>query len=1137
MTNIINKIKTNIALIAAVFAVVSLPVEVNAFVATTYTDNSALAQGNWVKISVTQTGIHFIPAATLRQWGFSDPMKVQIHGYGACMVPDQMTAATFYDDLPQIAVMRTAAGVYFYGHGLVQWARTASHYTQRYNPYSNEGYYFLTEGVGEELQSVASIGQYNPQNPAVTTFNERIFHEKDLVTFSQSGLTLYGEDFRYTKTQKFPFRLNGLVPDTKVWMRTTFGAATTKSSIIDIAVDDEKIASASIDAMKDGFGADGISQVSFTPDGEQIQVSITHKTDGLVSAAHLDAITLNYTRKIKMDGGLLDFEATSSTVALEGATSQTHVWDVTNILKPFEMNTTMASDGRLMWTNSYSGTRRYLAWNENATMLTPKYAGTVANQNIHGVTDIPDMVIFTVADWAGEAERLANIHRAAPDNFNVLVLNQDLVFNEFSSGQRDPGAFRKCLKYFYDRSNAAADESHSLRYAVMFGRATFDNRRITEDFKGYTSPFMPTWQTTDAVSSFSSFTSDDFYGMLDDNTGAILSQPLIRVAVGRIPAQSLRTARDFVDKLIAYNNNSLYSHWKNNVVLEADNGNNGIFMDGTEAMQKNLFIDADPKDFTYNKIYYDAFTIQNGVCSGAIELYKRLLDEGIAWWFYNGHGARETLGGEGLHNKSDIESMYNKRLPILFAATCSFGLWDGPLACGAETMLFNTQGGTIACVTPSRKVYVTDNDILVKELGKHILRRDEQGNYKRLGDMLLSFKNSLRSSNGSNASLSKLRFVTMGDPAMRLTTPSNRMELELINDQVPDPLGDATIMARQKVTFSGSVLAPDGTPIDDFNGQMMATLYDAEHSTTSNGTQVDDTGAKKVTFEEMGQKLFMGRASVVNGQFSLTMNMPAEIADNFREATFNMYAWSDDGREAAGVCRSFFISGYDDTAEADTIPPTIDYAYLNHSSFTNGTTVNESPMFIASVSDDTGINMSSAGIGHQMTLKLDDRRTFSNISLYYSPSSDGSPSGTIAYPITELEAGNHTLTFRVWDTDGNSSSQTLSFFVEPGAAPEMFDVYTDANPASTHANFYISHNRPDAMATVSIEIYDMAGHRIWTATESGRSDMFTSMPIQWNLSHAGGARVPRGIYLYRAILKIDGHTLTSKARRIAVGGY
>lgn len=161
-------------------------------------------------------------------------------------------------------------------------------------------------------------------------------------------------------------------------------------------------------------------------------------------------------------------------------------------------------------------------------------------------------------------------------------------------------------------------------------------------------------------------------------------------------------------------------------------------------------------------------------------------------------------------------------------------------------------------------------------------------------------------------------------------------------------------------------------------------------------------------------------------------------------------------------------------------------------------------MFIASVKDDIGINLSTAGIGHQMTIQVDNRRVFNDVALYYTPSSDGTPGGTINYPMQTLEEGNHTLSFRVWDTSGNSASKELSFFVEPGASPQLFDVYTDANPATDLANFYLTHNRPDQEVTVTVSVYNLLGRLVWTSTSTDRSDMFSSAPISWDLRDMGG---------------------------------
>jgi hypothetical protein len=224
----------------------------------------------------------------------------------------------------------------------------------------------------------------------------------------------------------------------------------------------------------------------------------------------------------------------------------------------------------------------------------------------------------------------------------------------------------------------------------------------------------------------------------------------------------------------------------------------------------------------------------------------------------------------------------------------------------------------------------------------------------------------------------------------------------------------------------------------------------------------------------------------------------------------------------------------DESEPADTIAPTIETFYINHPSFKSGDTVNDSPMVIATISDNVGINLSSAGIGHQLSLTLDDNQSYSDVSFYYTPGYDEDQIGTINYPLDGLNEGLHTLRLRIWDTTGNSASKSLEFYVRQDAAPTIFDIYSDANPASTVANFYISHDRPDAMLNVTITVYDLWGRPVWSDSQSGRSDMFTSIPISWDLTDYAGRRVNHGIYLYRASISTDNETFETASRRIAV---
>lgn len=169
-----------------------------------------------------------------------------------------------------------------------------------------------------------------------------------------------------------------------------------------------------------------------------------------------------------------------------------------------------------------------------------------------------------------------------------------------------------------------------------------------------------------------------------------------------------------------------------------------------------------------------------------------------------------------------------------------------------------------------------------------------------------------------------------------------------------------------------------------------------------------------------------------------------------------------------------------------------------------------------------------------MNAVIDGKTVYSQISAGYTPFSDGRPGGSILYTLDELAEGAHTLTLNVWDTSGNFAERSIEFFVEKNKAPVIFDVYTDTNPASTVANFFVSHDRPEAMATVHVTVYTLLGRPVWTGSAQGPSDMFESVPVSWDLRDSGGRRVPRGIYVYRATITSEGEVFETASRRLAV---
>ena len=68
-----------------------------------YTRESVLNSGSWVRVKVYDNGIYQISYSDLQQWGFSDPSKVKVYGYGGKMLEEDFTTP-YTDDLPEIPV-------------------------------------------------------------------------------------------------------------------------------------------------------------------------------------------------------------------------------------------------------------------------------------------------------------------------------------------------------------------------------------------------------------------------------------------------------------------------------------------------------------------------------------------------------------------------------------------------------------------------------------------------------------------------------------------------------------------------------------------------------------------------------------------------------------------------------------------------------------------------------------------------------------------------------------------------------------------------------------------------------------------------------------------------------------------------
>ena len=155
-----------------------------------YVSHSMLATGRWAKIRVSQTGVYQLTNDLVRKAGFTDINKVKIYGYGGAKQPELLMAdyLTETDDLKEVPTCTVGGKRLFYAVGPVSWNdKTAMSRTR--NPYSDYGYYFLTEN-----DSTTALTQSEEEFKAAhypTADDYHSLYEVDDYSWYHGGRNLY----------------------------------------------------------------------------------------------------------------------------------------------------------------------------------------------------------------------------------------------------------------------------------------------------------------------------------------------------------------------------------------------------------------------------------------------------------------------------------------------------------------------------------------------------------------------------------------------------------------------------------------------------------------------------------------------------------------------------------------------------------------------------------------------------------------------------------------------------------------------------------------------------------------------------------------------------------------------------------
>lgn len=1110
-----------------------------------YAVKSKLASGKWAKIEVTASGMQFVSNSVLSSLGLN-PAQTNVYGYGGRMIPEKMSAGD-PDDLPLIPSVRLADGIIFFGTDNVVWTpselldgMTYSHLT---HAYSSTGYYFLSDRpLAEGEQNVAAKGDYTviADAPERSVFRARVLHELEQTAPATTGRLLLGEDFRSNSNQTFSFSLPGNAGGIKMRARVAAAVSGGSASFI-YSANGSRLPSVSTDAVgpitdSSRFLQTASSTKDIAGTGSSLSIGISCSLSGVATTAALDYIEVEYDRRLSLSEGWLYFHDVISeptTFVITGCDRNTKVWDVTEPWHPIEVNATL-SGSALRFSELRTGLREYVAFSpssSNCIALSAKQTTSVANQDIHAMAN-PDMLIIAPLRYQNQANELADLHRKN-DGMVVHVLTPEAIYNEFSSGNPDVGAFRKVLKMWADRAGANSS-LHYPGYCLLVGKAIYDNKHVTKAVQQLGYPTVPIWQSRGGYTESSSYSTDDYIGMTDDSdNGFSIGSQTIRTAVGRLPVKNETEASAFVEKYKEYISRPAYGSWRNNVMIIADDQDRGQHLDQAEAVYTGMVSSGNGNSFAYEKLYLDSYPLVATATGDRYPSAKARMmqrwNEGVSWIQYIGHAHPSGWSHEQLLTWTDITGFSNEHLPFLYAATCSFARHDALTTSGAEEMVLNPNGGIIGTICPARTVYIPQNGTLTRTTSYEIYKRNENGSPRRTGEVMIAGKNKYPGSDEN-----KLKFSFLGDPAMKVPSPEHRVVVESIGDVVLEEVDNESlpvIGARSRLMVKGRIDSYDGTLLSDFNGELHLTLFDAERVVSTNGNGSDGVVS---LYNDRKTRLFTGATRVKNGRWEIKVLMPSEIENNWSPAQFSLYAYSDNGREANGACSQLYVYGVDESVDEDTTGPTISVMTLNDNSFEPGDITHSSPVMLATVSDPSGVNISDAGIGHKMLLTLDSTHHYNDVGMFYTPDPDTEGGGKIAYPMSGLAPGNHDLKLTVWDNAGNSTSRTLEFRVGLNQEVDFIDLLTDANPAHDKVTFTLKTDRIKNQLKYTIDVYTLGGHKVWSSGKSARSRNDGTVRQTWYLDDSNGTRVNRGIYLCRATIECDEGVQTSKTVKLAV---
>lgn len=1105
----------------------------------TYATSSVLTMGNWYRIAIEKDGVFKLTPSLLQELGAANNINsnnIRVFGNGGGMLPEQNSAPR-PDDLQEIPLLMLDGGdgifngndfALFYAEGPHSWQFNEGNqrYEHQINAYTERSFYFITtdNGTGKRITSQPDPAITNP-NYTTTTYDDYAFVEDEKFNLLKTGRMWLGDVFDFQLSYNYSFNFPNITTNSQATVRVrAAGRSNSTGTFLQTRLNNTNLVTNPFQPVANRNDADFVTLSDqtggFTPTSGVLPFTISYVNAANPSGvAWLDFVEVVVRRNLifqnttllvrdkqaQLAGGWSQFQ-----MVRQGTGGPPVVMDVTNIHNPRRLALVPQGGATFSFTANGDSLRQFAIFDPSGnTADVPIAAGVVQNQNLHA-TGATDMVIVTHPTFAMQAEKLAVYHRS--EGLRVLVATPQQIYNEFSSGNQDITAIRDLMRMLQSRATSTADFP---KYLLLFGDASYD-------FKNKIAPnhnFIPIYQSPFSLSLYGSFSSDDYFGFLDENEGTDFRTDLVDLGIGRLTVTTPEEARVVVDKIINYATSpQSFGAWRNRLLFVADDVDiaweTRLMLSADAAAKK---VEAGFRNFNTEKVYSDAY---QQISSGGAQRYPdarddlfRKIQAGNLITTFVGHGGPIRWTSETILTIDDINNLTNtNRLPLFITITCEFAKLDDPDRVSAgERVLLNPRGGGIGLITTTRVVLV-DPAVNINNAIFDTLFAAVDGKAQTLGEITRVAKNA----RGVVNSPDRAKFSLIGDPALRLAVPQYRVLTDSINGTSVQTFTD-TITALSKMTVSGFIEDDNGNFATDYSGIIEPIVYDKRSNTQ---TLVNDGVGPPLPFTVLENVIYRGTVAVVNGRFKFEFIVPLDISFNFGQGRISYYAKAGEN-DGAGFFEDFIVGGINPNPPTDTEGPVL-RMFMNDESFVSGGLTDQNPILLALVSDSSGVNTVGNGIGRDITAILDGdlNRSFV-LNDFYQADLNSYQSGAIRFPFFGVAEGPHNLRLRVWDVFNNPSEGELDFVVANTAAMALRYVLNYPNPFTTYTEFHFEHNRANQPMDVQIQVFTVSGKLVKTVQKTIVPSGNRVTDITWDGRDDYGDLIGRGTYVYRLRVKSE----------------